>query len=79
MDLESSECSGTSLPGKDTFIHLPNSEFFSKINYFIVGYFDPVVMFLIIKINIFRGDLSDIAAKTASLLPKRAFSAVDIS
>ena len=40
---------------------------FSKLNYFIVGYFDHVINFVIIKINIFRGDLSDISAKTASL------------
>ena len=41
---------------------------FSKLIYFIFGYFDPIIIFLIIKINDFRGDLTDISAKTATLL-----------
>ena len=40
---------------------------FSKLNYFTFGYFDPIIFFLIIKINNFRGDLSDVSAKTATL------------
>ena len=32
------------------------------------GYFDPVNIFFIININNFRGDLSDISAKTATLV-----------
>ena len=48
-------------------------KFFSKLNKFIFGYFNPVnIYFLIIKINIFRGDLSDISAKTATLPVTRA-------
>ena len=43
-------------------------KFFSKVIRFFLGYFDPINIFLIIKINNFRGDLSDILAKTASLL-----------
>ena len=40
----------------------------SKSNYYYFGYFDPVNDCLIIKINTFRGDLSDVSAKTAALL-----------
>ena len=46
----------------------PSVKFFSKLNYFIFGYFEPTNYFLIIKINIFWGDLSGISAKTATLL-----------
>ena len=42
--------------------------FFFKINTFsLPHYFDPMHLFFIVKINIFRGDLSDILAKTATL------------
>ena len=44
-------------------------KFFSKLNYFISGYFDPTnYFFLIIKINNFWGGLSGISAKTATLV-----------
>ena len=43
-------------------------EFFSKLNYLIFGYFDPVIFFVITKINYSRGDLSDISAKTVTLV-----------
>ena len=49
-------------------------EFFSKLNYFIFGYFDPKIFFFIIKINIFWGDLSGISAKTATLIIASATS-----
>ena len=43
-------------------------KFFSKFIYLFVGYFDPVnIYILMIKINNFRGDFSDISAKTATL------------
>ena len=42
-------------------------KFFSKLYKLIFGYFDPIIFFLIIKINNFRGDLSDISAETATL------------
>ena len=32
-----------------------------------MGYFDPENVFLIMKINNFRGDLTDISAKTEAL------------
>ena len=51
-----------------SFVVVPRSvKFFSKLNYFIFGFFDPTNNFLIIKINNFWGDLSGISAKTASL------------
>ena len=37
--------------------------FFQKLNIIFFGCFDPIFFFLIIKINNFRGDLSDISAK----------------
>ena len=40
----------------------------SKSNLFIFGYFDPIIIFLIIKMNNFWGDLSDISARTATLV-----------
>ena len=43
-------------------------KFFSKLNYFIFGYFDPNFFFWIIQINIFWGDVSGISAKTATLV-----------
>ena len=43
-------------------------KFFSKLNNLFLGYFDPINNFLIIKMNNFRGDLSDISAKTATPL-----------
>ena len=43
-------------------------KFFSKLSYLFFGYFDPLEYFLIIKINKFRGDLSDISAKTGTLV-----------
>ena len=43
-------------------------KFFSKSNNLFFGYFDPINIFLIIKINNFRGDLSDVSAKTATLV-----------
>ena len=43
-------------------------KFFSKYNLFISRYFDPVnYVFLIVKINKFRGDLSDVSATSATL------------
>ena len=36
---------------------------FSKLINLLFGYFDPVTIFYVIKINNFRGDLSDISAK----------------
>ena len=47
-------------------------KFFSKLIYFFFGYFDPIYIFFIIKINNFRGVLNDISAKTASLHITRA-------
>ena len=44
-------------------------KFFSKLNKFIFGYFDPITKFFDNKkINNFRGDLSDISAETATLV-----------
>ena len=44
-------------------------KFFSKLNKFIFGYFDPKnIFFSIIKINNFWGDFSDISAETATLM-----------
>ena len=40
-------------------------KFFSKLNYFRLGYYDRVNIFLTIKIKNSRGDLSDISAITA--------------
>ena len=42
-------------------------KFFSKLNHFIVVYFDPIIIFFDNKNKYFRGDLRDISAKTASL------------
>ena len=42
-------------------------KFFSKLNYFIFGYFDPTNIFFDNKNNCFWGDPSVISAKTASL------------
>ena len=42
-------------------------KFFSKLNNLFFGYFDPINSFFILKINNFRGGLSDISAKTATL------------
>ena len=42
-------------------------KFCSKLNHLFFGYFDPVSIILIIKINISRGDLSGISAETATL------------
>ena len=42
--------------------------FFSKLFYFIFGFFDPTNNFFIIKINSFWGDLSCVSAKTATLI-----------
>ena len=50
------------------FIRLVSGKLFSKLNYFCFGYFDPTnIFFYIIKISNFRGDPSDISAKTATL------------
>ena len=43
------------------------SEVFFKIIFFFFGYLNPVNIFFDNKIIIFRGDLSDISAKTATL------------
>ena len=43
--------------------------FLSKLINLFVGYFDPIIKKMIIKINNFRGDLRDISAETATLLP----------
>ena len=45
------------------------SEAFSKLNLLISGYYDPKTIFFVVKINDFRNDLSDISAKTATLVP----------
>ena len=45
-------------------------KFFSKLNLFILGHSDPVNNCFDNKVNIFRGDLSDISAKTATLVAK---------
>ena len=42
--------------------------FFSKSNYYYFGYFDPINLIFVIRINTFRGDLSNISAMTATLL-----------
>ena len=47
-------------------------KFISKLNQFIFGRFDPVNIFLIIKINNFRGDLTDVSAKKEALTTVRA-------
>ena len=36
---------------------------FSKLNEVFFGYFDPESFFYIVKINIFRSDLTDVSAK----------------
>ena len=41
---------------------------FSKLNKSFFGCFDPVIYFLIIKIDSFRGDLSDVSTKPATLV-----------
>ena len=48
--------------------------FFSKLNYFIFGFFDPKIFFPLIKITVFWGDLSGISAKTATLIVCRGIS-----
>ena len=45
-------------------------KFFSNLNYHFIGYFDPVNLFLIIKINDFWVNLSDISARTETLVPR---------
>ena len=40
------------------------SDFVFKINITFLGYFDPVHIFLAVKVNNFRGDLNDVLAKT---------------
>ena len=47
---------------------------FSKLNNFIFGYFDPENVFLIMKINNFRGDPTDNSAKKEALVKYRHFS-----
>ena len=51
--------------------------FFSNLIYYILGYFYPLFFFNIVKINIFRGDLSDISAKTATLVLSSASFVAD--
>ena len=41
---------------------------FSKLNQLFFGYFDPVNMFLIMKINKVRGDLTDISVEIEALV-----------
>ena len=48
-------------------------DFFQNKMIFYFGYFDPVFFFLIIQINIFRGDLSDVSAKTVALVSGSRF------
>ena len=43
-------------------------KFFLKLNQTFSGYFDPVQIFVDNKINIFRGYITDISAKKASLI-----------
>ena len=43
-------------------------KFFAKPKKNVLGNFDPVNIFLIVKKNNFRGDLSGISAKMATLL-----------
>ena len=45
----------------------PSVKFFSKLNYLFLDTLTQQIIFLIIKINIFWGDLSGISAKTATL------------
>ena len=40
---------------------------FSKLNQIFIGYFDPEMVFYIVKITDFRGDLSDISALKEAL------------
>ena len=47
-------------------------KFFSKWNDLFCGYFDPINMFQIIQINNLGGDLSNISAKTATLVLLRS-------
>ena len=57
-------------------------KFFSKLNYYIFGYFDPVdIYFLIIKINNSWGDLSGIstAGDNGNTGPDAAISRVEYS
>ena len=44
-------------------------KFLSKLSQFILEYFDPMNIFLIMNMNDFQGDLNDISAKTATLAP----------
>ena len=46
----------------------------SKLNKIYFGYFDPEFFFLIIKIIIFRGELTDISAKKEALVFSRLCS-----
>ena len=49
---------------------VPTSEVVFKIKIILLGYFDPVNLFLIIKINDFWVNLSDISARTETLVPR---------
>ena len=45
---------------------------FSKLDYDFLGYLNPThIHFLIVNINSFPGELSDVSAKTATLLTAR--------
>ena len=50
---------------------------FSKLNKIFFGYFDPDFFFEIIKINNFRGELTDNSAKNEALLSAPALSTSD--
>ena len=49
----------------------PVEKISSKLNYYFFGYLDPTNVYFITKITNFQGDLSDVAAKTASLSASR--------
>ena len=55
------------MPYCDTSIVRWSVLLFSKLIKLFFGYFDPVKYFLIVKINNFRGDLSSISAKMATV------------
>ena len=46
---------------------------FSKLNKMCFGYFDPEIFYQIMKINNFRGDLTDISAKKEALMIRAWF------
>ena len=53
----------------DQILKVISVKFFSKLKFGFFGYFDPTNIFFYNKAKNFRGDLSDVSAKTATLLP----------